>query len=112
MIPAKNNIIVKIKNSNKAEYAILNPISGSFDLMSEAEYDMLQKINNGAISNEEFASYLLERGYAFENDKEQEAAINKAYLEFKNEVEESQVQLMLVPTYSCNLACTLSLIHI
>ncbi|MCR4435804.1 MAG: DUF5714 domain-containing protein [Eubacteriales bacterium] len=79
--------------------------------MNEQEYNLLQKINEGEVLNNGFASYLLERGYAFENPEDQNIAINKAYQEFKNEVAESQVQLMLVPTYGCNLACTYCFQH-
>jgi uncharacterized protein len=106
MLLAKNNIIVKIQNSDKPEYAILNPISGSLDLLDEREYNLLQKFNDGEIANNDFVSYLLERGYAFENPEDQNASISNAYEEFKEEVNRSQVQLMLVPTYGCNLACT------
>jgi len=109
MLPAKNNIIVKINNSN--EYAILNPISGSFDLMDENEYNLFMKIKDEEIPNSDFTSYLLERGYAFENPEGQNTAIDKAYGEFKDEIKESQIQLMLVPTYSCNLACTYCFQH-
>lgn len=125
MIPAKNNIIAQIQNSNKPgcmasseasrndqpEYAILNPISGSFDLLDEQEYNLLQKMKEGEVLDKDFTSYLLERGYAFENQEDQNTAINKAYQEFKDEVAESQVQLMLVPTYGCNLACTYCFQH-
>lgn len=111
MIPAKNNIIVKINSSNTPEYAILNPVSGSFDLMNEHEYDLLQKMNAGEVVNQDFSSYLLERGYAFENQEDQYTAINNAYREFQNEIDGSQVQLMLVPTYGCNLACTYCFQH-
>lgn len=106
MIPAKNNIIVKIKDSNTPEYAILNPVSGSFDLMNEQEYNLLQKMMEGENLDQDFSSYLLERGYAFENQEALNTAVNKAYREFKDEVTESQVQLLLVPTYGCNLACS------
>ena len=153
MLPAKNNIIVKINNSNKLdcivsgealrndqpdcmesneakrndqhEYAILNPISGSFDLMDESEYNLLQRINagcmasseasrndqHGEILNKDFSAYLLERGYIFENQEDMNTSIDKAYKEFKEEVNQSLVQLMLVPTYSCNLACTYCFQH-
>lgn len=111
MILAKNNIIVKIQNSNENEYAILNPISGSFDLMYENEYNLLQKINEVNISNTSFSSYLLERGYVFNSKEDENAAINKAYTEFNDEINHSQVQLMLVPTYGCNLACTYCFQH-
>jgi uncharacterized protein len=111
MILAKNNITVKIQNSNKPEYAILNPISGSFDIMDEHEYNLLQKINTGEILNNDFISYLLERGYAFNSLEDQNTSIDKAYDEFKNEINQSLIQLMLVPTYSCNLACTYCFQH-
>jgi len=70
MITAKNNTMVKIQNSDQPEYAILNPISGSFDLMNEQEYNLLQKMNEGEVLNNDFTSYLLERGYIFENQED------------------------------------------
>ncbi len=111
MIPAKNNIIVKINNTDKSEFAILNPISGCFDLMNESEYNSLQKINEVTQLDSDFVSYLLERGYIFKNHEDQDTAINKAYEEFNHEISQSQVQLMLVPTYGCNLACTYCFQH-
>lgn len=105
MIPAKNNIIVKIDHSGEPEYAIMNPVSGSFDLMGQNEYDVLQKLDNGEIPGGELASYLLERGYAYKNREDQDAAIQKAYAEFQDELKATQTQLMFVPTYGCNLAC-------
>lgn len=111
MIQAKNNIIVKINSSKTSEYAILNPVSGSFDLMDEKEYRKLTELESSAYPDSEFISYLLERGYIYENPEAQEKAIDKAYRDFKNEVENSLVQLMLVPTYGCNLACTYCFQH-
>jgi len=106
VILAKNNIIVKIHNSSKPEYAILNPVSGSFDLMDETEYNFIQKISEGENPDNDFSSYLLERGYAYNNFEDENTSINKAYSEFNDEISQSEVQLMLVPTYGCNLACT------
>lgn len=106
MIPAKNNIIVNIKNSTKPEYAILNPISGSFDLMDEKEYQHFQSIIKGEVCDKAFEAYLLERGYIFENQEAHDDAIDTAYDNFNEEIAKSQTQLMLVPTYGCNLACT------
>lgn len=111
MIFAKNNIIVKIKNTNEPEYAIFNPISGSFDLMDEKDYELYQKLPEVKNPFSEFYEYLLERGYAFISQKEHEEAIAKANSEFDNEIQKSQVQLMLVPTYGCNLACTYCFQH-
>ncbi len=104
MIQAKNNIIVKIDAAN--QYAILNPVSGSFDLMGQQEYDSIKKFEEGIMPDVELADYLLQRGYAYNSAAEQDAAIARAYAAFKEESASAQVQLMLVPTYGCNLACT------
>ena len=111
MIPAKNNIIVKIENIENSEYAILNPVSGSFDIMGDREYKLIRDLDKEKTSDKEFSNYLLERGYAFNNQSEQGKAINKAYEDFKKELADSQVQLMLVPTYGCNLACSYCFQH-
>ncbi|HEY5584773.1 MAG TPA: DUF5714 domain-containing protein [Ruminiclostridium sp.] len=111
MILAKNNITVNIQNTIKSEYAILNPISGSFDIMGEHEYQMLQKLTDGEAPATDFSAYLLERGYAYDNSDDQDSAISSAYTDFNNEIAQSQVQLMLVPTYGCNLSCTYCFQH-
>jgi len=113
MILAKNNIIVKIQNTNTREYAILNPISGSFDIMGDDEYKLLQELTEDKLQqpDSDFSAYLLERGYAYDNLENQDMAISKAYTDFNNEIDQSQVQLMLVPTYGCNLACTYCFQH-
>lgn len=111
MIAAKNNIIIKIQDTYEPEYAVMNPITGSFDLMGEHEYQLFQKFTKGEAPPDDFTAYLLERGYAYDNYEAQNIAINKAYEDFNNEVANSQVQLMLVPTYGCNLACTYCFQH-
>jgi uncharacterized protein len=103
MILAKNNIIIKVKDCD--EYAILNPISGSFDLMDGREAALLRKVEAGESVDADFARYLLERGYAYPSRGEETAAVARAYEEFRREIEDTQVQLMLIPTYGCNLAC-------
>lgn len=115
MFLAKNNIIVKLDRETPVEYAILNPVAGNFDLMDEAEYRKYQEIEGGnagdSLMVSGLADYLLARGYAFESEEEYEASRIAAYAEFKNEVKDAQVQLMLIPTYACNLACTYCFQH-
>ncbi len=115
MFLAKNNIIVKLDRETPVEYAILNPVAGNFDLMNEAEYNQYQEIEKGNQENSELTSslveYLLERGYAFTSEDAYEASRKASYAEFKNEVQDAQVQLMLIPTYACNLACTYCFQH-
>ena len=106
MILAKNNIIAKIEKSNPQYYTIMNPVSGSFDIMGERENQWLKELAAGAEVDSEFTGYLLERGYAYKDLNDQNAAIEEAYKAFNEEIGQSQVQLMLVPTYGCNLSCT------
>lgn len=106
MILAKNNIIVKIEKSSPQSYAILNPVTGSFDMMGERENQWLKDISKGDRPDAEFENYLLERGYAYIDRNSHDAAIETAYKEFNEEIARTQVQLMLIPTYGCNLSCT------
>lgn len=109
---AKNNIIVKIKNSSPEEYAILNPLTGSFDLMGNKELDSINKLKAGEeIKDGELKEYLLERGYFFKSKSDENTKIAEEYEKFQEEIRISQTQLMLVPTYGCNLACTYCFQH-
>jgi len=103
MIPAKNNIVVKLRDGH--DYAIFNPLSGSFDVMDEQERLSLETIGSGAAVDPEFSDYLLERGYAYRSAEDEQTAIAEANDAFLKETADSQVQLMLIPTYGCNLAC-------
>lgn len=106
MILAKNNIIIKIKNTKHPEFIIMNPVSGSFDMMDARDSDMLEAVVNSKTVDKQFTDYLLERGYAYINAEDEKKAVDEAYAEFKQEIEQTQTQLMLIPTYGCNLACT------
>ncbi|WP_291633163.1 DUF5714 domain-containing protein [Clostridium sp.] len=111
MILAKNNILVKIEASKTPEYAILNPISGSFDIMNENEHNMLLDLENEIDVNSEFKDYMVERGYVYNSLVDETKVIDSAFKAFNQEIDNSMVQLMLVPTYSCNLACTYCFQH-
>lgn len=111
MITAKNNIIVKMDRYDPAEYAILNPVSGSFDMMSQAEYKRYLDLERGEEIEAGMTEYLLERGYVFRDREAYHRSLEAAYQEFQEEMQEAQIQLLLIPTYSCNLACTYCFQH-
>ncbi len=111
MILAKNNIIVEIEKTDPKSYAILNPVSGSFDLMSAEDHRKIERIAKGGRSDALFQAYLLQRGYAFRSQADADQAVDDAFAAFETEIALSQVQLMLVPTYGCNLACTYCFQH-
>ncbi|HEX2955109.1 MAG TPA: radical SAM protein, partial [Bacillota bacterium] len=50
--------------------------------------------------------YLMERGYLFNGPEEEEKIVEERLSEFQKEIAKSQVQILLIPTYGCNLACT------
>ena len=106
MILARNNIIVPIKNAAEPEYAILNAVSGSFDMMDESDKALLDDIEAGKDVDTSFSEYLFERGYAYHTPEDEQKAIDEAFVDFNNEIDNTQTQLMLIPTYGCNLACT------
>ncbi len=104
MILARNNIIVPIKNAAGTEYAILNPVSGSFDMMDASDSALLRDIENGKDVDPTFSSYLLERGYAYRCAEDEIKALDAAYSAFKKEIENTQVRLVLIPACSRNPA--------
>ena len=126
MIVAKNNIVVKMDRKNQSdpieiEYAILNPVAGSFDMMTEEEHlfyrdieagkEMNSRTHKTSFNESEMTDYLVERGYLFRDRDSYAQSLKKAYDEFQEEVKDAQVQLMLIPSYSCNMACTYCFQH-
>lgn len=87
-------------------YILLNLLSGSFDIASKDEIDKLNKIKSGSnIKDIDFLDYVIDRGYIYEDKKYEDLRLNEAYEEFKNIMEESPTQVLLVPTYGCNFSC-------
>lgn len=111
MIFAKNNLIVKLDRKGPVEYALLNPVAGNFDILDEGEYRQLEAIRRGEAADPELTAALRERGYLYEEAAEGEKARADAYDAFREEADKGQIQLMLIPTYACNLACTYCFQH-
>lgn len=107
MYYGKNNIIIKLQNSIPPEYLIINPLTGSCDMMNDEEYELLGMLKTGCndVGNNEFINYLLERGYLFLSKALEDKVVQEEFEKFNRELHDSQIQLLLVPTYRCNLAC-------
>lgn len=102
---AKNNILVPFKSSEGQNYAIMNPLNGSFDLLDQAEYEQIVAGKPEAL-NRELADYMIERGYLFANKMEEDELIQIKWADFQEETADTQTQLLLIPSYGCNIACT------
>ncbi|MFZ3371921.1 MAG: radical SAM protein [Desulfitobacteriaceae bacterium] len=106
MYYSRYNLIIPMKENPQFPYAIINPLSGAFDLVDLAEYDRLQALSQGKIvTDEEFILYLKTRGYLFNAAEEENEILQKRWPEFQKTLGETAPQVLLVPTYDCNLAC-------
>ena len=101
---AKNNIILPFDYKGKQSYMILNPLSGSFDLLEPDEYDQIVSAKPEKLDIQ-LADYMLERGYLFVDHSEEDKLKQKQWELFQEETANTQTQLLLIPSYGCNLAC-------
>ncbi|MGE5577923.1 MAG: DUF5714 domain-containing protein [Syntrophothermus sp.] len=112
MYYSKYNILVgKGQGVKDASWALMNPLTGAFDLADEDEVQKLEAMKAGsypwpdAPEADPFVSYLIERGYVFSDRREEDALVEEKEDEFKKESATSPTQILLIPTYGCNLAC-------
>lgn len=102
---AKNNILLPFDSNDLKYYAIMNPLSGSFDLLDEKEYEQIVAGKPEALKGE-LAEYMRERGYLFADQTEEDDLVQEKWGEFQEETADTQTQLLLIPSYGCNIACT------
>jgi uncharacterized protein len=101
---SKHNIFSKIKDSDN--FFIVNLLSGNADLISAEDAGKIQKIkSNEAVSDINFVSELIEKGYLADEIQENKIFRSK-YLNFIDAREDDEIQLFFVPNYSCNFACS------
>lgn len=104
---SRYNLILPMKENHEFSYAIMNSLSGGFDLVKAEEYDKLQSLKRGDnLEDEGFLNYLSERGYLYADEQAEKKRLAARWPEFKEALEETAPQVLLVPTYACNLACT------
>lgn len=100
------NLILPMKENAEFPYAIMNSLSGGFDLVQADDYQKLIALQNGEDLNDEaFIQYLLSRGYLYLTKALEEAELKRRWPEFERALHETAPQVLVVPTYACNLAC-------
>ncbi|WP_156146511.1 radical SAM protein, partial [Desulfosporosinus sp. I2] len=103
---SRYNLILPMKENPEFPYAIMNSLSGGFDLVQAQEYDKLQSLKRGDnLEDEAFLQYLSERGYLYSDEQAEKNRLEARWPEFREALEETAPQVLLVPTYACNLAC-------
>lgn len=103
MIFSRHNIFSKIKDSEN--YFIVNILSGSADILYTKETQMLREFIDGKTVPPDFMDNMIDKGYIVDKSSEDSLYRNK-YLEFLDARDDDEIQLFIVPNYSCNFACT------
>ena len=105
---SRYNLAVELGCGGEAAYALLNPLSGSFDLASREELERLVLLEEGGqpgAGDATFLDYLRERGYLWGDGEGERRLLDEKFREFNRLLEESPPQLFIIPTYACNLEC-------
>lgn len=93
--------------TDKSGVIIANYLTGAIDFIDgKNQVEFMQRFENDDWQSYQFTSYMLERGYLFETTDAEEQLIQQKYFEFTEEYDNTEVQLIFAPTYTCNFACT------
>jgi uncharacterized protein len=96
-ILSRHNILVTSSRSGKSY--LINLLSGNADIINPSEAEEMKK---GFVpQHPDFT----EKGYVVE-ESEETARYREAYLNFLDEREKDEIQLIFVPTYACNFTCS------
>lgn len=105
MYYSKYNVLMPFSDS-QYKYVILNALTGAFDLATADEGLVLEELAQGRPAKDsELKGYLLSRGYVFESKEQEERLIQEKLVEFQDALNDSAPQVLIIPTYACNLDC-------
>jgi uncharacterized protein len=103
MYVSRYTLIFRVNDEN----ILFNPLSGAIDIANDREVEIIKKIRRGCTPQDRNAlEVLLERGYVFQNEKEEIEALDKAFKKFNESRRRSRIKFFIIPTYNCNLRCT------
>jgi uncharacterized protein len=88
------------------EVLLVQPLSGQAALLPRASADALRALPGGALPASLPPVTLREAGFVVETAAEDEALLEGALATWRAEVANTQTQLVVVPSFGCNLACT------
>lgn len=94
---SKYNVVLPWRDG----YALINSLSGSFDLADAQE---IQGLKDGT-ADMDLMDYAVSRGYIYDNEEQEKAVVEAAYRQFEDIMATSQTQVLLIPTYDCNFSC-------
>jgi len=101
---SRTTIVSPIPNSEKL--LLVQPMSGQVALLESAEARLLGHANPGAPLPESLPLADLHRdGFVVASEDEEQALVAEAYATYLEELDKTPSQLVVVPTFGCNLSC-------
>ncbi|MDH4263265.1 MAG: SPASM domain-containing protein [Spirochaetia bacterium] len=83
-----------------------NYLTGSMDILDKEESELFLKHHDlENWDNYSELSQMIDRGYLYHTQSDEEAIVEKKKQSFKNEYSNTPVQIIFTPTYVCNLGC-------
>jgi uncharacterized protein len=90
----------------RAEALLLQPLTGQAAVLGEGEARGLARLDEGGPLPDALPEATLrEARFVVESDDEDRALLAKAWADFAAEAERTPTQLVVVPTFGCNLSC-------
>ena len=103
MYVSRYNIIMDVEGHT--EKIIVNPLSQSMDVIDGEEKDLINLLSGtGSFGSSTDREYLLERGYIYHSQEEEENLL-QALIQ-KDDQEKYPCDFLLYPTFHCNFRCT------
>lgn len=101
---SRNTIVCPIPGSGNL--LLVQPLSGQVGLLEGDEARAVRALPAGAALPETLPlSDLGQGGFVVESDDDERALVAEAYATYLGELDKTETQLVVVPTFGCNLAC-------
>jgi len=85
---------------------LVQPLIGQAALLGGADAEALRALPDGKLPASLPEAALREAGFVVDGEAEDNALLERALAEWRSEVAHTPTQLIVVPSFGCNLACT------
>lgn len=102
---SRSTIVAPVPNTD--QLLLVQPLTGEVALFKGLEANLLQKVSAGeSLSSTLPLAEMCEAGFAVESEDQENQMLAEAYATYVDEMERTPTQLIVVPTFACNLSCT------
>jgi uncharacterized protein len=90
----------------REQVLLIQPMIGQAAVIGRADAEALRALPDGVLPSSLPESVLREAGFVVEGAEDDAALRERALLEWRSEATRTPTQLVVVPSFGCNLACT------